>query len=52
MEDLIEISDKKKKTITGNLIHYYDNPNDIMYCGGFKVKKFVHGITHPADKTN
>ena len=45
MEDLIEISDKKKKTITGNLIHYYDNPNDIMYCGGFKVKKFVHGIS-------
>lgn len=45
MEDLIDISYKKQKIITGNLIHFYDNPKDIMYCGGFKVKKLAHGIT-------
>ena len=44
MNDLMEITSLKNKIITGNLIHYYNQRNEIMYCGGFRVKTYIHGI--------
>ena len=44
LSDLVEITQPKRKIITGNLIHYFNDRDRIMYCGGFKVKKYIHGI--------
>lgn len=44
MLDLVMLSSENRNVIYGNLICYFALPNEIMYCGGFKVKKFVHGI--------
>ncbi len=44
LSDLIEKASNKKKLILGNLIVDYNNHDIVMFCGGFAVKKFVHGV--------
>jgi len=44
MADLVTLHNNKEKVLTGNLIHYFDEREKVMYYGGFKVHKFVHGI--------
>ncbi|WP_336066748.1 glycosyltransferase [Mesoflavibacter sp. CH_XMU1404-2] len=44
LKDLVSLAKGKKKTIVGNIIHYYNKREEVMYCGGFKVKRFIHGV--------
>jgi len=44
LEDTLAIALNKERIIVGNVIHYFSSKDKIMYCGGFKVKKFIHGI--------
>ncbi len=44
LQDMVDIAAKKRKTIIGNLIYYFNDRDNIMYYGGFKVKKWIHGI--------
>ncbi len=50
LNDLVNIAKGKDKTIIGNVIHYYKNKDRIMYCGGFKVKKYIHGVVDIKDE--
>jgi len=44
LQDLLYLSRNKQKILVGNIIHYFSAKNDVMYCGGFKVRKFIHGV--------
>lgn len=44
MQDLVELSQQTNNALIGNLIHYYKKRDEVMYCGGFRVKKYSHGI--------
>ncbi|MBZ9652271.1 glycosyltransferase family 2 protein [Psychroflexus montanilacus] len=44
MEDLLKIAKSNQNVIVGNVIHFYKKRNEVMYYGGFKVKKFMHGV--------
>ena len=47
--DLVTLAYKKEKVIIGNVIHYFNKPEKILFCGGFKIKKIIHGITRVTD---
>jgi len=44
LEDLVVLAKDKSNSIVGNLIHYYHQKDEVMYCGGFEVKKWRHGV--------
>lgn len=44
LRDLVLITANKTKTISGNVINYFNDRSKIMYYGGFRVKKYIHGI--------
>jgi len=44
LRDLVQRSQQHPKALIGNLIHYYNTPSKVMYCGGFYVKKWSHGV--------
>lgn len=50
--DLISETEHKKKTITGNVINYFSHKSKIMYYGGFRVKKYIHGVKGIISKNN
>ena len=50
--DLISITKDKRKTITGNVIYYFNDKSKIMYYGGFRVKKYIHGVKGVVNKKN
>jgi GT2 family glycosyltransferase len=43
-EELLVLAQTSKKTIVGNAIFHFEDPTRIIYYGGFKVKKWTHGI--------
>lgn len=44
LEDMSHLVKDKKKILIGNVIHFFNAKDKIMYCGGFKVKKYTHGV--------
>lgn len=44
MTHLIEVHGNQDKVLTGNVINYFNDRKQVMYWGGFKVRKFIHGI--------
>lgn len=44
LEDLVTLGQKHTKSLLGNLIHYYHQKDEVMYCGGFQVLKCRHGV--------
>ncbi len=52
LTDQLKCINNKKKAIIGNSIYYYHNKNQIMYYGGFEVKKWSHGIKAVTKKQN
>lgn len=45
MLELLQIGLRKEKVIVGNIIYYFNQPEKILFCGGFKINKMLHGIT-------
>lgn len=52
MKDLVSMIENKQKVILGNIICYEKNPDEILFCGGFKVKKYTHGISRIVNPDN
>ncbi len=52
LKEQVELINDKKKTIIGNSIYYFNNKSQIMYYGGFEVKKWWHGIKAVTQKEN
>ncbi|MEL6812941.1 MAG: glycosyltransferase family 2 protein [Bacteroidota bacterium] len=50
MEDLVSLHGDRERVLVGNLIHYFNNREKVMYWGGFAVKKWVHGIRNIRSK--
>ncbi len=52
IQDLVSLHNGREKLILGNLIHYYNERDKVMYYGGFQVKKWIHGIKNITEKEN
>lgn len=52
MEDLVELSSNREKIVAGNLILDYENREKVVFIGGFKVKKWTHGIKRIVQKSD
>lgn len=44
MQDLVKLAKTNQKAIIGNIINLLNNPTEVLFYGGFKVKKFIHGV--------
>lgn len=52
MEDLVRLQQGKEKQLLGNVIYYYHQRDTVMYCGGFRVKRWQHGVVDIKDLEN
>lgn len=52
LHNLLDNANDKKKLILGNLIVDYANHDRVMFYGGFKIKKFTHGVIRIVEEKN
>lgn len=52
LQDLVTLHGNRDKVLVGNLIHYFDQPDKVMYCGGFQVNRWFHGIRNVITSEN